>query len=382
MSLNKESCLIVAGEKSGEDHAMTFLPDLIKLRPECEFYGVGGKNLEKLGVKLEYHLKDFSGIGFSEVISKIPFYYRAADHLVSLVKEKNTKTAILIDFQGFNLKVAQRLKKLGVNVLYYVAPQAWVWKPWRAKVLEQNVHTLFTILPFEKEWFQNRGVSKVKGVIHPLMLEYKKELSQVIEKKYFQEKNERKARILLLPGSRNTEVSKLMPLYEKGIKLFEEESIPFELGIVTSESVSSDNYITELDIRMKWDSKDLAEALKWGDVCIAASGTVTLATGLFKLPTIVCYKVSYVTEFIVEHFIPYDGPVSLTNIIHENRMIFPELLQYQADRYQINKYLKRWLRNEEEYQSIVNTLDSTKTKLTGDSFDVPEYMASVIEESH
>ena len=157
-----DSCLIIAGEKSGEDHAMTFLPVLKKHSPNCHFYGVGGQRLENEGVELLYHLKDFSGIGISEVLSKIPFYYKALDHILDEVKKRKTKTAILIDFQGFNLKLAKKLKALGVNVLYYVAPQAWVWKPWRSKVLEKNVHTLFTILPFEKKWFQ--ATSVIPGV--------------------------------------------------------------------------------------------------------------------------------------------------------------------------------------------------------------------------
>ena len=109
---SKESCLIIAGEKSGEDHAMTFLPKLMELQKECSFYGVGGSRLKNKGVELLYHLKDFSGIGLSEILGKIPFYYKALDHIVSEVKKRNTKTAILIDFQGFNLKLAKKLKKM------------------------------------------------------------------------------------------------------------------------------------------------------------------------------------------------------------------------------------------------------------------------------
>ncbi len=105
----KSSCLVIAGEKSGEDHAMTFLPELMKLSPQTEFYGVGGQRLEKLGMQLIYHLKDFSGIGISEVLGKIPFYYKALDHLLEEVDKRNTKTAILIDFQGFNMKLAKKL---------------------------------------------------------------------------------------------------------------------------------------------------------------------------------------------------------------------------------------------------------------------------------
>ena len=372
---NTQSCLIIAGEKSGEDHAMTFLPKLKELNPECEFYGVGGSRLENLGVELKYHLKEFSGIGISEVLGKIPFYYRALDHLLDEVKKRDTKTAILIDFQGFNLKLAKKLKKMNVNVLYYVAPQAWVWKPWRAKVLEKNVHTLFTILPFEKEWFQKRGVSKVKAVIHPLMIEYGNEIEKVDSDS---KGTHQKWRILLLPGSRNVEVGKLLHVFERALNILREEKFEFEVGIVKTESVNQDLYNLDYSILKTWSSEELKEALNWADLSIAASGTVTLATGLFQVPTVVCYKVSFFTEAVLSLLVPYDGPISLTNIVH-NQFVFPELVQEKADRYNIAKYMRTWMKDKEEYRNTVNVLKATAKQLTGDNFSVPDYMSNVIK---
>jgi len=371
-----ESCLIIAGEKSGEDHAMTFFPRLKELTPNCEYYGVGGDRLEGLGVKLNYHLRDFSGMGISEVLTKIPFYYCALDKIVDEVKRKNTKTAILIDFQGFNLKLARKLKKMGVNVLYYVAPQAWVWKPWRAKIVEKNVHTLFTILPFEKKWFTDKGVTKVKAVIHPLMTEYKEDLKNIPIRKASDFKN-RNVKLLILPGSRNLEVQNLLPIFARAIELISED-IEIELGIVKSESVRPEHYESNIILNKTWPSSDLIEALNWADLCIAASGTVTLATGLFQLPTVVCYKVSLFTEFFLNMLVPYVGPVSLTNIIHGDH-IYPELIQYQADRYNIAYHIKDWVSNPSRYDMIVERLKTSQSKLSGDDFVVPDYMADVIQ---
>lgn len=374
--MSKESCLVIAGEKSGEDHAMTFFPKLKELNPNCEFFGVGGDRLKKEGLVLRHHLKDFSGIGISEVLSKIPFYFRALDELVDEVKKRDTKTAILIDFQGFNLKLAKKLKKLNVNVLYYVAPQAWVWKPWRAKTLEKNVHTLFTILPFEKQWFQKRGVSKVRSVVHPLMLEYSDKLQNIRDRSH-DSFSKRSIKILLLPGSRNVEVSTLFPIFAKAIQILKEQRIQLELGIVKSESVREEHYITELNFAEEWKSQDLANALDWADLCLAASGTVTLATGLFGVPTVVTYKVSFFTEAVLGLLVPYDGPASLTNIIH-GKMVFPELIQVQADRYFMAKELKKFIQNKDYYDQTVKILESTKEKLTGEDFSVPEYMSKVL----
>jgi lipid-A-disaccharide synthase len=125
--MKKQSCLIIAGEKSGEEHALSFLNELKRASPDTEFFGVGGDEMKQAGVELLYHLNDFSSWGYSEVITKIPFYFKAMNTIVDEVKKRGTKTAILIDFQSFNLKLAGKLKEIGVEVLYYVAPQACAW---------------------------------------------------------------------------------------------------------------------------------------------------------------------------------------------------------------------------------------------------------------
>lgn len=374
----KESCLIIAGEKSGEDHAMTFLPQLQSLLPNYHFFGVGGDRLKSCNVELLYNTTDFSSVGITEVLGKLRFYFKAMDHLVSEVIKRNCKTAILVDFQGFNLKLAARLDKMGVKVLYYVAPQAWVWKPWRAKTLQKHVHTLFTILPFEKKWFEKRGVQKVKSVLHPLVLEYKEQLKEVRKRSYSDFKK-RKINLLLLPGSRKTEVAPLYPIFHRAAQILKEEGFDLNLGLVKVETIDQELYQEDkYKVEKSWNANELAQAFDWADICFAASGTVTLATGLFELPTVVAYKLSLVNEFILKLLIPYDGPASLTNIIHDE-MLFPELLQYEADRYNLAKHARNWLTDELYYNQTIEKLGKTKGLLSGENFSVPDYMAGVIK---
>ena len=370
-------CLIIAGEKSGEDHGMTFLPELIKLKPNTKFFGVGGDKFSDQGVELLYHAREFSGIGLSEILSKIPFYYSALAKILSEVDKREVDTAILIDFQGFNLKLAKKLKKRGVNVLYYVAPQAWVWKPWRAKTLEKNVHTLFTILPFEKKWFQDRGVTKVKSVVHPLMIEYGERLKSN-RARSSKDLTSRLPRILVLPGSRNVEVARLLPIFSRALELVRENGIDFEVGMVVTETVNPEHYEALGCTLMRWESNQIEQALDWADISVAASGTVTLTTGLFQVPTVVGYQVSLFTEFVLGMLIPYKGFVSLTNIIL-GKKVFPEFINYKCDRYNISRELSHWLTNHQDLDQVLADLDSLPKKLTGDNFKVSEYMAEVIK---
>ena len=373
----KNSCLIIAGEQSGEDHALTFFKELKGLCPETDFFGVGGEKLKQEKVDLIYHLNDFSSMGITEVLVKLPFYFKAMGRVLAEVDSRNCKTAILIDFQGFNLKLAKKLKKRGVKVLYYVAPQAWAWKAYRAKAIQKAVHTLFTILPFEKEWFSSRGVKNIKAVKHPLRIEYSSKLNGLREKS-FESFQERKPRVLILPGSRNSEVQLMLPVFLRAKKLIEEK-IECEFAIVKTKSVREENYINICKRTKVFDANDLIDACDWADTCIATSGTVTLATGLFNLPTVVSYKLSVVNEIILRSIINYTGAVSLTNIVH-NKMLFPEFLHYEADRYNISKEILNFLKSEDLYNSTVSSLSNTKKLLSGDDFNTASFMAEVIND--
>jgi lipid-A-disaccharide synthase len=356
---------------------MTFFPELRKLAPDVQFFGVGGDDLKAEGMELFYHLKDFSSMGFSEVIHKIPFYFKALKALEDEVMKRGAKTAILIDFQDFNLRLAGRLKKRGVNVLYYVAPQAWVWKPHRAALLSKYVHTLFTILPFEKSWFKDRGVKQIRGIPHPLMVTYENELKSIPEKPFGSWKG--KLKLLLLPGSRKFEVYSLLPEFIRAVNILK-ESMGVEVHLVKVPHIRSDFYdLFSRDIDVIYSSDNLSEAMKACDLAFAASGTVTLSTGLFELPTVVCYRAGLLNEFIYYNFIKYQGPVSLTNIVH-GKLIFPELLQGAVDPVRLAGIIRSWTSDEKLYNEIKATLKETKHLLSGEDFSVPQYMAKVVHE--
>ncbi len=375
----KKNCLIIAGEKSGEEHSLSFLPELRLLVPDFFFWGVGGDEMQANGVELVYHLRDFSSWGFSEVVGKIPFYFKSLKKIEQMVVERNCKVAILVDFQDYNLRLAKRLKKLGVKVLYYVAPQAWAWKSWRGKVIGEVVHTLFTILPFEKEWFRSHGTLNVKGVVHPLMVKYKKELS--LPSTFSTSLNSDNFNLLLFPGSRNSEVSNLLPEFMRAA-LFLKEKFNCKIFIVKSTNVNQQIYFPFDDkFDQIFSNDNLAEALRISQCAIAASGTVTLTCALFEVPTVVCYKTSLFNEFIYRTFVNYSGFFSLANIIHQ-RVVFPELIQDDFSDFNILNCLLPWITDTLEYQKIKAILGETKHLMSGDDFNVAEYMAGVLNQSY
>jgi lipid-A-disaccharide synthase len=370
------SCLIITGEKSGEEHALSFFSELKKKSPDTQFYGVGGDELQSAGLEILYHLKDFSSWGYSGVITKIPFYLRAMKDILAEVDRRGTKVAILVDYQSFNLKLAGKLKEKGVEVLYYVAPQAWAWKEYRVKKLSQYVHTLFTIIPFEKKWFFDRGVKRVVGIDHPLWTTYQKELNGFKPRVMSSP-----VHLLLLPGSRLFEVESLMPAFIEAVKTLKKE-IPLEISIVKSSSVRADLYEPyDKYFHKIYQNEELVTALKEADFAFAASGTVTLTCALFEVPTVVCYKTTLLNQFIYENLVSYRWFISLANII-QNRSVFPELLQDQVSSYNIVSHFKFWYYNKEKFLETKNMLSETKLLVRGEGIDIPEYMADVIKKSY
>jgi len=372
-----KSCLIIAGEKSGEEHALSFFPKLKEKNPQLSFFGVGGDELKSAGLELLYHLNDFSSWGYSEVLAKIPFYKKAMETIVAEAVKRNTKVAILIDFQSFNLKLAGKLKEQGIAVQYYVAPQAWAWKEYRVKKLSETVHTLFTIIPFEKKWFQERGVKRVISIEHPQLTHHKKIL-EIFKRDHFDPK---KVKVVLLPGSRNFEVNLLLAEFIEAINILKKE-ISIELSIVKSSSVDAQLYRPFDDYFDKvYTNEELVVALKESDFAIAASGTVTLSCALFELPTIVCYKSSLLNYFIYETVVSYRGPISLANIVH-NHSVFPELIQDGVSLFNIAAKFKLWYDKKHEYLKVREALHQTKKLVEGESVDVADYISDVIAKSY
>ncbi|MBT6325015.1 MAG: lipid-A-disaccharide synthase [Bdellovibrionales bacterium] len=327
--MKSNNCLIITGEKSGEEHCLSFFSDLKKRCPEISFWGVGGDDLLAEGMELIYHINDFSSMGFSEIIKKIPFYSKALDNIEQQAIKRKCTVAILVDYPGFNLRLSKRLKKLNIKIIYYVAPQVWAWKSKRVEIIKENVNTLFTILPFEKDWFAKKGFANVVSTRHPLLNTYQNQLSKV------KPKNNKQINIVLLPGSRKSEIMELLPTYILAVKQLKQKHDDLTISIVISRSLDEkifNPYLSEIDSVFHDDN--LGEVLLNSDLAIATSGTVTLAAALFRVPTIVCYTSSLFTQFIFNSFVKYSGYISLANLVARKR-IFNELIADRVTEYNI-----------------------------------------------
>jgi lipid-A-disaccharide synthase len=210
------------------------------------------------------------------------------------------------------------------------------------------------------------------------MLTYKNQFSSIPAKPFGIWKKD-KLKVLILPGSRKFEIQLLLPVFIKTIQILR-KFYPLEAHLVKVPHIPDHFYsYFKSDIDVWYESNQLVEAMNNCHICLAASGTVTVSTGLFELPTLVAYRGSLLNEFIYNEFVKYSGPISITNMIH-GKNVFPEFIQNQVDAERFARVIRSWIDNETVYNELKSMLKETKNLLSGEDFSVPQYMSQVIHE--
>jgi lipid-A-disaccharide synthase len=324
-----DSVLIIAGETSGDLHGASLVKEIKTIAPNIHFYGVGGGNMENVSVELLYHADKLNFMGFVEIIRHIPFIKDAQSKLIEEAVRRKTKYAVLIDYPGFNLSLAKKLKKIGIEIFYFISPQVWAWGKGRVKKIKKLVSKMFVLFPFEEEFYKACGVD-AEFVGHPLVSKIRSH--NFLSKDEIFEKfdlDKTKGLLLLMPGSRKQEVSKIFPSI---LPAAERLSQKFNLQVV----VACSNSIEKDYIRNIVDSNSYKiisgftyDLMKHSDFGIIKSGTSTLEAGLIGLPMIIVYKVNYLSYLIGMLLIKVKN-IGIVNILLGKRVV-PELLQSQVN---------------------------------------------------
>jgi lipid-A-disaccharide synthase len=350
-----DSILIIAGEASGDLHGSSLIRELKILLPETEFFGVGGVNMQSAGLKMLYHSDNLNFMGFVEIIRHLPFIKKVQRHLIDEVIKRKTKYAILIDYPGFNLSIAKKLKSLGVKIFYYISPQVWAWGQNRVKKIKKLIFKMFVLFPFEEEFYKKNGVD-AEFVGHPLIS--KLNSYKFLERNELYEKLElekEKDILLILPGSRKHEVSFIFPeVFSAAEKISEKFNLQIVVACSNSieknfikQTVNSENYKI-----ISGFTYDLMKHSKFG---IIKSGTSTLEAGLIGLPMIIVYKANYLSYLIGMLLIKVKN-IGIVNILL-GKTIVPELLQSQVNETNIFRIASDLL-------SDLNKIDSMKQELS------------------
>ncbi|MBN2089744.1 lipid-A-disaccharide synthase [candidate division KSB1 bacterium] len=335
--------MISAGEVSGDLHASHLMMEIKKLLPDVKFVGIGGDRMQSVGMELIYHIRQMGIVGFSEVIKQLPFIRSVFRTLKFFFKQSPPDLLILIDYPGFNLRLAKLAKKYQIPVMYYIAPQIWAWGYWRVEKLVKYVDRAAVIFPFEERILNQAGV-KATYVGHPL-LDF---LTPVSNRNDFFQKYSiiPENKILgLLPGSRISEVNRLLPEMLLIAQQLKEKYPDLQVLIAGSESVEPNVYQSILE---KFPASRLLERatyniMNYADALLIASGTATLEAALFGTPMAIVYRTSRLTYWLAK-FVARVQCIGLPNILAE-KIIVPEFIQNQFKVKNVLKVMEELLFN-------------------------------------
>lgn len=334
---------------------------LKRIEPDAELFGIGGNLMKKAGMHLLYHINKMAFLGFVEVIRHLPFIKKVQRDILGLVEKEQIATALLIDYPGFNLSIAKKLKKRGVKIVYYISPQVWAWHTSRVKKIKRLVDKMLVVFPFEVDFYREHGVN-AEFVGHPLVerLEAKTFRSR---EEYFAENGLDPAKEILLvqPGSRNHEVEKIFPeAIEAAVKLAEDFGMQVVVGCApTIDEAVFDEYRQRYEfILLKTGSFELMHHAKFG---IIKSGTSTLEAALSGLPMLVVYKASALTYHFIRRVIKVKA-IGMVNIL-AGEMVAPELLQHDCNAEAIYNTAAAFLHDETKYAEARGKLQRIREKL-------------------
>jgi len=342
---------VIAGEASGDMHGANLLRAMKKLAPEAEFEGFGGDRLKNEGMKLLRSLDNLSFMGFIEIVQNLGTVRENFRICKKALTENRPDGIILIDYPGFNLRMAKWAKKRGIRVFYYISPQVWAWKENRVTQMKKYIDRLMVILPFEKEFFAKHGMA-VDFVGHPLI----DELAIRGQRSEIRKENV----IAVLPGSRKQEIKHILPEMLKIQHRFPQYR--FVIGLAPGMETSFYRNSFELG-KAELTDEGTYKLLTRSQAALVASGTATLETGLLKVPQVVCYKASGISVRIARSLIkvPY---ISLVNLIL-NKPAVKELIQEELNTETLTAELNLLLHNEDAKANLDSDYETLWKSLGG-----------------
>jgi len=318
--------MVVVGEASGYAHAARVVTALKQRAPDIKVSGIGGEKLRAAGMEINIDFSELAVMGLVEVLKRYRHLKNVFNQMVERLKTHRPDLLVLVDYPGFNLKMAKEAKKLGIPVAYYISPKVWAWRKGRVKTIQRVVDKMLVLFPFEVPIYEQAGVA-VNCVGHPLVDAVKRTLTTIQAKEKLGLEKAHKV-IGLFPGSRHSEVEMLLPLMIQAAERIKQQQLDIQVVVPLAPGLNKEVLApilaaSRLPIQVV-DSEfyDLTSAC---DAIVAASGTITLEIALLGVPHFICYRVSPVTYKILRCLvkIPYVG---LCNIV-TNKALITEILQ-------------------------------------------------------
>lgn len=371
--------MLIAGEASGDLHASRLINEILRHDPEAKFRFIGGDLMAKAAsTEPDVHYRELNVMGFSEVIRKLPGIFSQLKKAKKMLDEFRPDVLILVDYPSFNLRVAKAAHKRGIRTDWYISPKVWAWKAWRIKEIKKYVSYMYSILPFEPEFYRHHGFDRITYVGNPSVEETDYALGHLPPRQHFIERHALTPGtpiIALLPGSRKGEIRNNLPVMMEAVKRFPDHQI-----VVGAAPSIPEKFYREVarDPGLKVVFGATPALLKFSVAAIVTSGTATLETALIGTPQVVVYRSngSKLTYKIMRKLVKVNY-VSLPNLIVGNKIV-PELLLHECTPARVSRELSPLLQTSPGKDWEVQGYKLMRRKL-GTSV-APAYTAELITE--
>ena len=344
---------IISGEASGDLHAANLVSELKKQNNSLEFRAWGGDRLRNEGVIIDKDIKELAFMGFLEVLMNIRTIFKNIRSCKENLLNFKPDLLILVDYPGFNLRIAKWAKSNGICVYYYISPQIWAWKESRIHQIKKTVERMYCILPFEKDFYMKHSLN-VSYLGHPLLDEVNK--FKILNNNSLELENKRPI-LAILPGSRKQEIERKLPLMIAASSQFPEYTVIVACA-PNLDLAYYEKFKTQEVLFVKNQTYNL---LQNAELAIVTSGTATLEAALFKVPQVVCYKSSFISFWIAKKLIKIKF-ISLVNLI-ANKEIVRELIQQDCtasniagELIKIKKGEKKAIQMNKDYTDLIELL--------------------------
>lgn len=358
--MNGKKLYIISGEASGDLHGANLMKALYAQDSSLNIRFWGGERMKAEGGECVKHIKDLAFMGFLEVVLNLRTILGNIKFCKSDILKFKPDALVLIDYPGFNLRIAEWAHENGIKVYYYISPQIWAWKQGRVHKIKKVVDKMYVILPFEKDFYK-RFDYDVEFVGHPLLDEIEHYRSKIVEMRFREEMELDERPILaVLPGSRDQEIQRKLPIMLEAVKGFDSHQIVIA-GAPNYETEYYTKFTGNMNVRIVCNKT--YDLLNVADVAVVTSGTATLETALFGVPLVVCYKGSEISYQIAKRLVKVDY-ISLVNLIM-NEEVVKELIQTECNVENIRSEVKRMIQDPDYRTHLSNKLSQLENKLGG-----------------
>jgi lipid-A-disaccharide synthase len=360
--VNSRLVLIVAGEASADLHGSHLVAALKRLAPGLTFSGIGGPRMEGAGVRILFSSSEMAVVGLTEVVSRLATIARAYLGLKTILRKDRPVLLILMDYPDFNLRLARAAKRYRVPVLYYISPQVWAWRKGRIETIRRSVDRMAVILPFEKEFYRERGLH-VEHVGHPLLEEIPADLDGTKARTELG-LHQASPVLALLPGSRKEEVTNLLPVMVEAAERIRSKHAHLKCLLPCASTIPAEllgRILGKSSLDVQVIHGDVYRVLKACDLALVASGTATLEAAILETPMVVVYRVSFLSYWIGRMVIsvPFIGLVNLV----AGEAVVPELIQSDLTPERLAREAMDILEHDERRRTMVKKLRALRETL-------------------